>query len=619
MLPDYFAYALYPLGLIANAFFALAFGVQWLTSRRSQHQPVPRNFWTLSLTGAVLMMLHGIIQMQFPVALLHAANFIIYFRNLDMSTSKPSFSLKMMLVLMVSLFLIVALPFIVGTYYFPNMQWFATRDFFHLSVAPAGFYWHVLGCVGLSIFSLRFFSQWFYLETLGKSTLPVIFWQISLLGGGLAFVYFVRVGDPVNIISYGCGVCLSLVHIRAHYLKLHFSRMAHSCFVSAGEMSGDTLGGNLISTLKKHHPEMAFWGVGGPNMRQAGLSPLFHMEDFQVSGFWEILCCFPRLFMQYRTLYKRILRENPKAVICIDFPDFHFLLIKKLRKKGYTGKIIHYVCPSIWAWRPQRKAFLERYLDTLLLILPFEQQLFTTSNIQAIYVGHPLIEKVESYQYQASWKESLALEESPCIAAFPGSRYSDVQRNVRVHIRAFLASSFATTHQLWISAATTRIEKLIMQILHEEGCQQGRVIPAQYGYELMRTCDCALSKCGTIVLEGALHGTPTVVTCRLGAFDLFLTKYVFKIFLPAYSLPNIIMGSIIYPEFIGGVHEFSHRDVAEALNMLASPEHVQQQRQGCEQLATRMKAGVTRLEDCVCREEFFMRADPLLYSTHVKS
>lgn len=616
MLPDFLIDALYPLGLVASAFFALAFVMQWLISRKHQQHIVPRNFWTLSLVGAVLMMLHGIIQMQLPVALLHAANFMIYFRNLDISSSEPSFSLKTMVGLMTLLCLIVTLPFIVGAYYNPNMQWFASRDFFHLSVHPAGPYWRVLGCLGLLVFALRFFSQWFYLEALGKSTFPVMFWQISLFGGGLAFIYFVRVGDPVNIISYGCSACFSLMHIRTHYLKQRFSKMANSCFISAGEMSGDAIGGDLIRILKRYHPEVALWGVGGPNMRQEGLLSILNMENFQVSGFLEILCCLPKLLLQYRFLYKKILRENPKIVICIDFPDFHLSLIKKLRKKGYAGKIIHYVCPSIWAWRPQRKRFLEKYLDALFLIFPFERQLFQGSSLRAAYVGHPLVKKVDRYKCHVAWIKELNLEEKPCIAAFPGSRYSDVNRNLRVQVRAFLSSAFASTHQLWVSAANKKLEKLIVKILSEEKCPQGYVVPAQYCYELLRSCDCALSKCGTIVLEGALQGTPTVVTCRLGAFDLFLSKYVFKIFLPAYSLPNIIMGKTIFPEFIGGERDFSSENVAAALNMLMHPENVRQQRQECEKLVEKMQTGVTCLEEYVCQEEFFVRQNFCAHPTH---
>lgn len=604
MLPEYLTYILYPLGLIANLFFGFAFTVQWLFNERHSKHAVPKIFWIASSIGALLMIIHGIVQAQLPVALLHTANLVIYFRNLNINSSS-ALSFKTTLSLMIGLLLLTASPFVIGSYYYSELQWFASPNFFHLWVPPIERYWHILGCIGLFIFSLRFFSQWFYLEFYGRSDLPIIFWQISLFGGGLAFIYFLRIGDLVNIISYGCGLFPSLANIFLYYRKMSEPLVTDSCFVSAGEMSGDTIGGHLVHLIRKRYPDMRLFGVAGPSMRQEGVLPICHMEEFQVSGFWEILCAFPRLFIRYRSLYKQILKENPKAIICIDFPDFHFFLIKKLRKKGYTGKIIHYVCPSIWAWRAKRKEFLEQYLDMLFLILPFEKALFENSPLSTVYLGHPLVNKIKHYEYRSCWRQSLSIDERPVIAVFPGSRYGDIERNLRIQIRSFLASSFAKTHQLCVSVANEKIQKLTFRLLQEEGCQ-GSMVPAAYRYELMRDCDCALAKCGTIVLEGALNLTPMIVTCRLSAFDVFLSKYIFKIFMPSYSLPNIIMKSVIFPEFIGGEEDFSHNDIAAALNILAAPEQRKLQKIHCQQLCEKMEEGVVSLEDIIGNTKFFL-------------
>lgn len=613
MLPEYFIRILYPLGLVANLFFGAAFGLQWILNERRTKHSVSKMFWVFSSFGAMLMIIHGVVQAQLPVALLHTANLVIYFRNLNI-TSSGALSFKSTVVLMVGMLFLTITPFIVGAYYYSEMQWFAAPNFFHLQVAPVGQYWHVLGCIGLFIFSLRFFSQWFYLEFYGVSDLPIIFWQISLLGGGLAFTYFLRVGDLVNIISYGCGLFPSLANIFLYYRKSSVEQMTNSCFISAGEMSGDVLGSYLVRTIQQTYPNAEWFGVPGPKMRQEGVHPIFNMEEFQVSGFLEIVKALFRLWSKYRSLYKEILKKNPQTVICIDFPDFHFLLIKKLRKRGYKGKIIHYVCPSIWAWRAKRKIFLERYLDVLFLIFPFEKALFKESSLHTVYLGHPLVDQIQSHSHRITWKEELSIDEKPIVAAFPGSRYGDIERNLRVHIRAFLQSSFAHTHQLCVSIADEKIQEKVLLLLQEEGCLQGTVVPAAFRYELMRDCECALAKCGTIVLEGALNYTPMIVTCQLRTFDVFLFKYIFKIFLPSYSLPNIIMGSVIFPEFIGGKYDFSSQDVAAALNILAKPEERYQQKASCQQLYQVMQEGVVKLEDVISSGILFQSQAKVLQS-----
>ncbi|AFS25685.1 lipid-A-disaccharide synthase [Chlamydia psittaci WC] len=598
MFPLYLVRILYPIGLIANIFFGFAFTIQWFLSERHKKAYVPKAFWIFSSIGAILMITHGFIQSQFPIALLHGANLVIYFRNLNISSSRK-LSLKTTLIILAVTLLLTALPFAIEAYYHPNMQWMASPNIFHLPLPPPNIYWHIIGCFGLFTFSCRFFIQWCYLEMNNQSTLPALFWQVGFVGGFLAFLYFIRTGDPVNILSYGCGLFPSVANLRIIYKKSRLSEFHNpSYFISAGEASGDTLGSDLLRHIKALNPDQRCFGVGGPLMRKEGLEPLIHMEEFQVSGFLEILTSIFTLVKKYRKLYKAILKENPEIVFCIDFPDFHFFLIKKLRKCGYTGKIVHYVCPSIWAWRPKRKKILEKYLDTLLLILPFENELFTDSPLKTIYLGHPLVKTISNFQHCASWKQELAISDQPIVALFPGSRPGDILRNLQVQIRAFLASSLAESHQLLISSYNPKHDQTILDLLEKEGCH-GKIVPEMFRYHLMRDCDCALAKCGTIVLEAALNQTPTIVTCLLRPFDSFLAKYIFKIFMSAYSLPNIITKSIIFPEFIGGKSDFTPEEVAAAIDSLANPESKEKQKLACQKLLETMKTNVVTIQECL--------------------
>ncbi|BAE80993.1 lipid-A-disaccharide synthase [Chlamydia felis Fe/C-56] len=598
MLPLHLVHVLYPIGLIANLFFGSAFTIQWFLSERRKKACVPKSFWILSSIGAVMMIAHGFIQSQFPIALLHGANLVIYFRNLNVSSSH-SLSLRATLFILVVTLLLTTLPFVLGSYYYPNMQWMASPNIFHLPLPPPNIYWHIAGCIGLFTFSSRFFIQWCHLEINNRSTLPALFWLVSFIGGFLAFLYFIRTGDPVNIISYGCGLLPSLANLLIIYKKSRLPEFHnHSYFLSAGEPSGDILGSDLLHNIKTCDPTIRCFGVGGPLMRKEGFEPLIHMEEFQVSGFLEVFFSIFGLFKKYRRLYKAILQENPETVFCIDFPDFHFFLIKKLRKCGYKGKIIHYVCPSIWAWRPKRKKILEKYLDTLLLILPFEKDLFINSPLKTIYLGHPLVKTISNFQYCSSWKQQLSISDQPIVALFPGSRPGDIFRNLQVQIRAFLASSLAQSHQILVSSCNPKYDKNILDVLEKEGCR-GKIISSTFRYQLMRDCDCALAKCGTIVLEAALNQTPTIVTCLLGPIDTFLAKYIFKILMPAYSLPNIITGSIIFPEFIGGKHDFNPEEVAAAIDILAKPKSKEKQKLACQQLLDTLMTNVVTPEECL--------------------
>ena len=261
---------------------------------------------------------------------------------------------------------------------------------------------------------------------------------------------------------------------------------------------------------------------------------------------------------------------------------------------------MHYVCPSIWAWRPARKATLEKHLDLLLLILPFEQALFQDSPLRTIYLGHPLSETIQLFRPKQNWKEQLHLPPNkPFVAAFPGSRRSDILRNLMIQVQAFQASDFATTHHLLVSSAHPEYDHLILEVLQQNRCVHSHIVPAQFRYELMRECDCALAKCGTIVLETALNLTPTIVTCQLRPLDSFLAKYIFNIILPAYSLPNIILGRTIFPEFIGDKKDFQYEDVAAALNILKTSSAQEQQKNACREVYEAMNESTSTMKECL--------------------
>ena len=174
----------------------------------------------------------------------------------------------------------------------------------------------------------------------------------------------------------------------------------YDIFIFAGEQSGDLHGAELLYALKQKEPNLQIMGVGGPKMRSQGIYSIEKMESFQVMGLSDVIKALPKLVFLFKNIRNTILKNNPKAVIFIDYPDFNMRMAKSLRKNGYTGKLIHYICPSVWAWRKGRIKDLAETLDLLLTIFPFEPQYFEKTPLKVEYVGNSLVKNIKDISGQ---------------------------------------------------------------------------------------------------------------------------------------------------------------------------------------------------------------------------
>ena len=165
--------------------------------------------------------------------------------------------------------------------------------------------------------------------------------------------------------------------------------------IIAGEASGDLYGAKLIQELTKHDPALQFFGVGGKCMTSLSFESVLPIERFQVMGFSDVLRSLPRIVSNFFTMKKTILSRNPHTVIFIDQPDFSLRLAKTLRKKGFQGKIVQFVAPTVWAYKKNRVKTLEKYFDLLLTLFPFEKEYFAQSSLKTIWVGHSIVEEIE--------------------------------------------------------------------------------------------------------------------------------------------------------------------------------------------------------------------------------
>lgn len=340
-------------------------------------------------------------------------------------------------------------------------------------------------------------------------------------------------------------------------------------FILAGEHSGDVYGGRLLEALKTIDPTVTAYGVGGPLMRDQGFDCIMRMEDFQVMGFAEIVRKFPKIWKQFYALRDLILERKPDVTILIDYPGFNLRLAKALRKKGYKGKIVHYVCPTVWAWGKGRIKTLVNTLDLLLTIFPFEPSIFAKTPLQTQFVGHPLVEALNTHKYDTEWKQKVGLKcpTSNVLALFPGSRAGEVTRLLK---RQFEAAIKLRTDdpslQIAVSCADERVEALIRSIAAECNLNVGSdvvLVPRQYSYDLMKDCRSAIAKSGTVNLEIALHEKPCVVVYEISVINYLIMWYIIRLNLEHYSIVNILSNKRIYPELV--TETFSSQQLYDAL------------------------------------------------------
>ncbi|MBS0623183.1 MAG: hypothetical protein JSS62_01015 [Verrucomicrobia bacterium] len=310
--------------------------------------------------------------------------------------------------------------------------------------------------------------------------------------------------------------------------------------ILATEQSGEQLGAGILSLLK----QPAF-GMGGELLAQAGLETLCPPHD--VMGITDVLVNLPKLIHCFYKLKHSILKRSPKVVLTIDSPDFFLPLHRALRKAGYKGYLLHLVSPSVWAWRRSRVQTMAATLDHLMTLFPFEAAYYQSTRLPTTYIGHPL-----AYRILTQTHASVTCDQRPILALFPGSRAAELHRNLEAQLQA--ARSFPH-HRLILCLARESLRSLVPTSIE--------TVMADQRDALMHTASCALATSGTICLELALHGVPTAVTYRLSRLNYRIARHLFRIQLPYFTLPNLILGAEMLPEHVDV--KFDPKEVAGSL------------------------------------------------------
>jgi lipid-A-disaccharide synthase len=320
-------------------------------------------------------------------------------------------------------------------------------------------------------------------------------------------------------------------------------------FLIAGESSGDFLGAGLMRALKAQYPDVEFSGVGGSRMMAAGLRSLFPMEDLSVMGLAEVLPKLFQLISRIKQTAAEILTTKPDAVITIDSPDFCFRVIKKLKAKGGKVPCIHYVAPSVWAWRPGRAKKVAQFLDHILTLLPFEPPYFEKHGLAATFVGHPIVERLSRRGDSARFRQKYNIAESQKIlCVLPGSRMSELSRLLGKFSEAMDAVLRDRPDMLIVIPTLPHLKKYIQEFFAGKGIAPLVIDQEEDKFDCFAASAAALAASGTVSLELALTETPHLITYRLSALSGWVARRMIKT--PYANLVNILLNRPLVPELL---------------------------------------------------------------------
>ncbi len=318
--------------------------------------------------------------------------------------------------------------------------------------------------------------------------------------------------------------------------------------IIAGELSGDLLGAGLIHALRTQYPDALIEGIGGPKMLAAGFQSHYPLDILSVMGLVEVLKHYPRLKKCHNSLRDYFLQQPPDVFIGIDAPDFNLGLEQALKTAGIPT--VHYVSPSVWAWRQYRLRKIARACDLMLTLFPFEADYYKRHNIPVRFVGHPLADKIPLQTHQQAARNHLDLPlENRWIALLPGSRYHEVRQ---------LGPPFLQTAR-WlltqrpnlrfiVPLANNRLKNLFSQQMTQIAPHLPLKLLEGQSHEAMAAADVILMASGTATLEAMLLKRPMVVAYKTALLTYWLAKGLVHI--PYFSLPNLLAQDRLIPEFL---------------------------------------------------------------------
>ena len=341
--------------------------------------------------------------------------------------------------------------------------------------------------------------------------------------------------------------------------------------IVAGEASGDLLGSHLMIAVKQVAPNVRFIGIGGPRMQSVGMDALFPMEKLAVNGYIEVLRHYRELSGIRRQLRERFIAEPPDLFVGIDAPDFNLDLELALKQRGIPT--VHYVSPSIWAWRGERIHKIKQAVSHILTLFPFEEPLYQQAGVPVTYVGHPLADMLPEFPNREEMREQMRIlpRSAKVFALLPGSRQGEVRRLARTYVEtAKLILQKLPDAQFLVPLASRETRTIFEnEIWRQEAHQLPITLLFGHSHDAMVAADGVLVASGTATLEAALLKRPMVITYKLSPLTYWIAKR--KQYLPYVGLPNILAGKFVVPEILQD--DATPENLAQALLNLVNNKH----------------------------------------------
>jgi len=341
--------------------------------------------------------------------------------------------------------------------------------------------------------------------------------------------------------------------------------------ISAGDASGELHAAALAGELRRRAPGVRLLGLGGPAMEKAGVELVVPQRELAVGGLFEVLRDLGRIVSVWRRMTRALAEAKPDLVILVDSPDFNLPLAKRAKRLGVP--VLYYVSPQVWAWRRGRIRRITERVDRLAVIFPFEPAVYAGTGLAVDFVGHPLVDRLAPLAAaadRAAARRALGVDaERPLVLLLPGSRRNEVRATLPLQLEAAAALHARDPRIAFAVAVAPSIERAAV-----DGAIAATRLPALLDltvlegrtHEAIRAADVALAKPGTVTLEIALLGTPLVVTTRVSRLTAFLIRRLVRV--PSYTMPNLIAGRAVVPEFLQ--EDAKPAAIAEALLALLS-------------------------------------------------
>ncbi len=331
--------------------------------------------------------------------------------------------------------------------------------------------------------------------------------------------------------------------------------------IVAGEASGDALAAALIQAVRARHPNVRFVGIAGPRMEAAGCDAWFPLEKLAVRGFAEVVAHLPALLRIRRELAARLLAAKVPAFVGVDAPDFNLGLERRLKRAGV--RTVHFVSPSVWAWRRERLRTIGRSVDRMLTLFPFEPPLYEEAGIPVTYVGHPMAQSAATHATRRETRELLKLgAATPVFALLPGSRMSEIAMHADLVLATAARLHGAREDARFLVPFVTRATRDAFETAMHRAGHDRLPITLLYGHaeDALRAADVGVVASGTATLEAALARCPHVIFYRVSKLTEYLVRR--KFLLPYVGLPNVLAGRFVVPEFLQ--EDATPRNLAQA-------------------------------------------------------